>query len=137
MPKGYPNKKPETVTHEAAPPSLPEVDKYDPYAPRHVPEPEPVGPKMQAMKLERNYRPMSSAFEIVGHFKPAVFKKKPDGELAMVSPEEFIDGEQAPPPRAGVGFANKFWAGTVMKLPIEEAKTMRRLGIATVELADD
>lgn len=91
--------------------------------------------KMVAMKLERNYRP-AGAYEIVGYLKPEVKKKTAAGDWKVVEPEQFIAGEPAPPMFPGVGFENKIWANTTIKVPEDEARVMRKAGIASVELAD-
>ncbi len=110
MPKGYPNPKP-------------------------VEQPEAPVP-LRAVKLLRNYRPMGN-YEIVGWHKPAVEKKLPSGKVEEVEPSEFISGSMAPAPVAGaVGFANKIWANTVIRLPIDEAKTVVRQQIGALEFDD-
>lgn len=96
------------------------------------PASEPV--KMVAMKLERHYRP-AGAYDVVGYLKPAVTKKMPSGEMKVIEPEEFIPGQAAPPPFAGV-VSNKIWAGTTIKVPEDEAKVMKRLGIAERDFDD-
>ena len=96
-----------------------------------------TSPKMIPMKLERNYRPGSENFTIVGHTKPEVRRKTAAGVEVVVEAEEFVKGEAMPAKYPGVGFANKFWAGTVLKLPEDEAKAIRKNGIGSVEIADD
>ena len=93
--------------------------------------------KFIPMKLERNYRPQSSDYTIVGHTKPEVRRKTAAGVEVVVEAEEFVKGEAMPAKYPGVGFANKFWAGTVLKLPEDEAKAIRKAGIGSVEIADD
>lgn len=95
----------------------------------------PAG-KLKAMELKRHYRPLG-AFELVGHTKPEVTKKNPAGVMEVVSPAKFIDGEMAPPPVPGVVHAHKIWAGTTIRVPVDEAKTMRLNGIAEASLEDD
>ena len=98
-----------------------------------IPASEPV--KMVAMKLLRHYRPMGD-YEVVGYLKKEVTKKFPDGQIKVVEPEEFIPGEKAPPPFPGVLNENKVWAGTTIKVPEDEGKTMKRQGIAERDFDD-
>lgn len=113
MPKGYPNPKPETVSPVIVAATVRDIER----------------PTMIAMKLERHYVPRGE-FEIVGYHKPEVKKKTATGDWKVVEPEEFVEGEACPPPNPGVGYPNKIWASTVIRVPEEEAKTMHRLGIA-------
>lgn len=92
-------------------------------------------PKMVAMQLLRNYRP-AGEFEIVGHVVPAVTRKDASGREYEVSKAEFIAGEGAPPPQAGVGTSGKIWAGTIIRVPQEEARTMRANDIAERSVDD-
>lgn len=92
--------------------------------------------KMVAMKLLRHYKPAGANFEVVGYTKAAVSKKMPNGEMKVVEPEEYIVGEQCPPPFAGVISTGKIWASTTIKVPEDEAKTMKRLGIAERDFED-
>ncbi len=146
MPKGYPNKKPvqfieprtaleiermlgdiaesETVAVTVAP-----VEASPPMAE----QPKPA--KLIVMKLERNYRP-ASPFEVVGHLKPAVTRKNMAGVELTISPEQFIEGEPMPAAVAGTGFPHKLLAGTVIRICEDEAKSMRKAGIGSVELLD-
>lgn len=89
--------------------------------------------KMVAMKLERHYRP-AGPYEIVGYLKPEVKRKTATGDWKVVEAEEFIAGEPAPAPFPGVGYDSKVWARTTIKVPEDEARTMRKLGIGSVEL---
>ncbi|UYQ70971.1 hypothetical protein OF122_12975 [Pelagibacterium flavum] len=82
-----------------------------------------------SMILKRNYVPMGK-FEIVGHHRKEVTEKNASGQIIVKSPAEFVTGEMAPPPMPGVGFERKVWAGTTIKLPVEEARRARDLGIA-------
>lgn len=113
MPKGYPNPKPEEVSPVIVAAVAEQIDK----------------PKLIAMKLERHYVPRGE-FEIVGYHKPEVKKKTSTGDWKIVEAEEFVEGEACPPPNPGVGYPNKIWATTVIRVPEEEARTMQRLGIA-------
>lgn len=107
-----------------------------------APVAEPAQEKMQAVLLNRNYVPRGK-HEIVGWNRPARFSKNAAGELVEVEKAEFVTDQDehgkvipAPPPQAGVGTGGKIWKGTVIKLPLEEAKTVRKLGIGEYELAD-
>lgn len=93
--------------------------------------PKPEGAVMFAVRLERNYAPIGY-YETVGWLKPAVFRKKYGMEKpVMVEPEEFINGEKAPPAVAGTGYESKVWAGTTIMLPEEEAKSVVAAKIAS------
>lgn len=122
-------------TGGVAVPVLPPVEAYDPYAPRHVPEPEPEGPKMARVKLDRHYSPIN-AFSVVGHTRPEIKKKNAIGLDEIFQTEEWIAGEMMPPAIAGTGFKNKVWAGTVIELPETEAKTIVKQKIGSLEFAD-
>jgi hypothetical protein len=113
---------------------------------------------MRAMKLLKNYAPVGDIVmgqngkpirdkrndvtsipnhEIVGWHRPEIKHKDSHGIETIVQTAEFIRGEGAPPPFAGVGFANKIWAGTVIKVPVEEARNMQALKIAERDVEDD
>jgi hypothetical protein len=79
--------------------------------------------KMFPVLLTKNYVP-SGAYEIVGYLKEAVKRKDAAGSWRVVEPEEFIKGEMKPHTSHGVGFAGKIWAGTQIRLPMDEAKTV-------------
>lgn len=98
-------------------------------------EAEAAKPKMVAMQLLRNYRP-SGDFEIVGHMVPAVTRKDASGREYEVSKAAFVTGEMAPTPQAGVGTTGKIWAGTVIRVPQDEARTMRTNDIAERSVDD-
>lgn len=85
----------------------------------------PVQPseKMFPVLLAKNYVP-SGHYEIIGYLKEAVKRKDAAGSWRIVEPEEFIKGEMKPHTSYGVGFAGKIWAGTHIKLPVDEAKTV-------------
>jgi hypothetical protein len=85
----------------------------------------PVQPseKMFPVLLAKNYVP-SGNYEIIGYLKEAVKRKDAAGSWRIVEPEEFIKGEMKPHTSHGVGFAGKIWAGTHIKLPVDEAKTI-------------
>lgn len=86
--------------------------------------------KLFPVVLKRHYVPMGR-HEIIGHVRPKVEAKNAAGQMVLVTPEEFIHGEGFPPPNPGVGFDNKIWAGTHVRLPIDEAK-----GLVAKKIAD-
>lgn len=113
----------------ATPPAAPPAEMPQLYA--SVP-----AAKMAVVKLDRHYRP-SGAYEIVGYDKPAVEAKNPAGKTIVLEPAAFVKDEPAPAPMAGVGSASlKLWAGTHVRLPVEEAKAVRKAGIGTIEIDD-
>jgi len=90
--------------------------------------------QMFPVVLNKNYVPMGD-YEIVGYLKAAVKRKDAAGTERIVEREEFIEGEMKPHTSPGVGFGEfvdgngrktnaKIWAGTTIKLPIEEAKSV-------------
>ena len=107
-------------------------------------------PKMVRVKLLRNYRPQEAldptdpkkqrrldpVFEIVGHTKPAVYVRNKLGKDEEISPAVFIEGEPAPAPKAGVGYMDKIWAGTIVRLSVDEAKYVRANGIGEIDIDD-
>lgn len=90
--------------------------------------------KLFPVLLTKNYAPICR-YEIVGYLKEAIKRKNAAGTWKIVEPEEFIKGEMKPHNSPGVGFPNKIWAGTTIKLPIAEAK--RLIGLKAAERADD
>lgn len=94
---------------------------------------EPIA--MRAMKLLRNYCP-ADKYEIVGWHRPERKTKDSAGRETVVQTAAFIEGEMAPPPAPGVGYKNKLWAGTVVRVPLDEAKRTQVLGIAERDLED-
>jgi len=90
--------------------------------------------KLFPVLLQKNYVPMGQ-FEIVGYLKPKVEAKNAAGQMVLVEPEVFVPGEMKPGPAPGVGFDNKIWAGTQIKLPLDEARGLIARKIA--ERADD
>ena len=96
---------------------------------------EAAKPKMVPVLLERHYRPAGDEYEIVGHWKPKVEVKNAQGKMVEIEPATFIDGEPMPPPIAGVGsVSSKLWAGTVVRLPADEAKRCKREAIGSIEV---
>ena len=98
--------------------------------------PEAPKPPMVTVKLSRNYRPAGD-FEIVGHWKDEIKVKNAAGQEVVVQKREFIRDEVAPPKLAGTGFADKLWAGTVLKVAKDEARHIRTHDIGTLEVEDD
>ena len=90
--------------------------------------------KMFPVLLTKNCA-LSCKYEIVGYLKEAVKRKNAAGTWKIVEPEEFIKGEMKPHTSPGVGFPNKIWAGTTVRLPIAEAK--RLIAVKAAERADD
>lgn len=79
--------------------------------------------QMFPVMLNKNYAPKGD-YEIIGYWKPEVKKKAAAGGWIIEEPEKFIKGEMKPHPNPGVGFPNKIWAGTHIKLPVDEAKNL-------------
>lgn len=95
--------------------------------------------------LNKNYVPLGT-YEIVGYLKEAVKQKDSAGNWKVIEKEEFVKGEMKPHHSPGVGFGEmigkdgkkvnaKIWAGTQIKLPVDEAKSVIAKHIA--ERADD
>ncbi|HEX9595283.1 MAG TPA: hypothetical protein VF982_00255 [Anaerolineales bacterium] len=97
--------------------------------------PDVPAPKMVAMELLRNYRPAGD-FDIVGHMVPAVTRKDASGREYEMEKARFVEGEGAPPPISGVGTIGKIWAGTIIRVPQDEARTMRANDIAERSVDD-
>lgn len=107
----------------------------------------PPPPKMIAVELKRNYRPMSDLYEIVGYNQTEIKVKSAAGIPVVVRPAAFIsEPDQVtgkmkgmPPAAAGSGpeaGLNKILAGTVVRLPKDEAKRVVELEIGTRSLED-
>lgn len=96
---------------------------------------EDTKPRMVAVKLLRNYRPINE-YEVVGYERPAILKKNAAGMMETAQEAQFIDGELPPPAQSGTGFPDKLWAGAVIRLPKEEAVSTRKAGISEYELND-
>ena len=108
----------------------------------------PPPPKMVRVKLLRNYRPrelpdpankgkyLPPVFEIVGYWKPAVIVRNKLGKDETITPETFVEGEPAPSSKSGVGYADKLWAGTIVRVTSDEAKYMRANNIGEIEIDD-
>jgi hypothetical protein len=76
--------------------------------------------KMFPVKLLYNYMPQGE-YSKLGWQKPAVERKNAAGQTILLEPARFVEGEIAPAPYPGVGFAGKVWKGSVIGLPREEA----------------
>jgi hypothetical protein len=115
MPKGVYDRNPKDGT-------MPQVDtSFDAAAVN--PQPEVKAPAMFPVFLIKNYAPMG-AYEIVGYLKEAVKQKDAAGNWRVIEKEEFVEGQMKPPPSPGVGFPDKVWAGTTIRLPVDEAKSV-------------
>ena len=136
MPRGIPNAKPPV-----------ESSSVDMEAIGHTPSVtervEAAKPKLVPVRLLRNYRPMTDVFEVVGYHKEAIIRKRPDGKMVTVEEGGFFKehdeaGEiiPAPPAMVGTGFSDRLNAGTVVRLPRDEAKRARDLKIGELELDD-
>lgn len=79
--------------------------------------------KLFPVVLLKNHCP-SGKYEIIGYLKDAVKVKDAAGNWTTIEPARFIEGEMKPHTSPGVGFPNKIWAGTHIKLPVEEAKRL-------------
>lgn len=109
-----------------------------------VPAPvEAAKPKLVSVRLLRNYRPMTDVFEVVGYHKEAIIRKRPDGKMVTVEEGGFFKEHDeagviipAPPAMVGTGFSDRLNAGTVVRLPRDEAKRARDLKIGELELDD-
>jgi hypothetical protein len=108
MPKGV---------YERKPKEIPDMASETTIAPQKPPEKAQLFPVV----LNKNYVPRGE-FEIVGYLKEAVKRKDATGNWRIVEPEEFIEGVMKPHTSPGVGYPNKIWAGTHIKLPLDEAK---------------
>lgn len=133
MPRGIPNPKP--VEIEPAIAALPPIDTYDAYVPRSFPQPEPEGPKMARVKLDRNYVPRGP-YTVAGHTRPEIKRKDSAGREVIIQHEEFVPNEPMPAAIAGTGFVGKLWAGTVIEIAESEARDMVKQKIGSLEFAD-
>lgn len=94
----------------------------------------PQPSKMFPVILSKHYVPKGE-YEIIGYLKEAVEVKNAVGQMIIVEPEKFIEGEMKPHETPGVGYGEmmmkdgskvnaKIWAGTHIRLPVEEAKRL-------------
>ena len=101
--------------------------------------------KLFPVVLTKNYVPRGQ-YEIIGYLKEAVKRKNAAGTWIVVEPEEFVGGEMKPHQTPGVGFGAmtmadgkqvnaKIWAGTHIRIPLDEAKGLVAKKLA--ERADD
>lgn len=104
-----------------------------PSAPEKFVMPEPNGEKLIKMTLDHHYAP-TGFYEVVGYNQEEVVKKRADGSTIVVTAAAFIPDVVKPHHIGGVGFQNKIWAGTVLKVQETEARLMRKNGIASYEL---
>jgi hypothetical protein len=106
--------------------------KEDQMASNEAPQVAVSSEKMFPVLLTKNYVPKDK-YEIVGYLKEAVKAKDAAGNMKIIEPEEFIEGVMKPHTSPGVGFGEmimkdgqkvnaKIWAGTHIKIPLEEAK---------------
>jgi hypothetical protein len=113
--------------------------------PKEIPPMASEPAKLFPVTLTKNYVPMGQ-YEIVGYLKEAVKRKDAAGNWRIIEPEEFIKGEMKPHNSPGVGYGAmemkdktmvnaKIWAGTQIKVPVDEAKYVVSKKIA--ERADD
>jgi hypothetical protein len=91
--------------------------------------------KLVSIKLLRNYVPMGQ-HEIVGYHKDARYVKNAAGQMVEIEKAEFVAGQPKPPVQPGVGYPSKLWAGTVVKLPTDEAKRAYDLKIGELAFED-
>jgi hypothetical protein len=102
--------------------------------PKEIPDmaSEPV--KLFPVVLSKNYVPRGE-YEIVGYLREAIERKNALGKMEVIEPEKFIEGEMKPHATPGVGYGEHFdkagkktnakiWAGTTIRLPVEEAKLL-------------
>lgn len=115
MPKGIYERKPKEIPNMAS-------------------ETAPETKKLFPVRLVKNYAPRDT-YEIVGYLKEAVKRKDAAGNWKTIEREEFIEGEMKPHSSPGVGYAGKIWAGTTIRLPVDEAKNVVAKKIA--ERADE
>ena len=120
--------------------------KEKPMAEATVTQPVSAAPvKLFPVVLQKNYVP-AGAYEIVGYLKEAVKRKDAAGNWKTIEPEEFIEGVMKPHQSPGVGFGEmimkdgskvnaKIWAGTTIKVPVDEAK--RAVSLKIAERADE
>lgn len=94
---------------------------------------DPSAEKLFPVVLLKNHCP-SGNYEIVGYLKEAVTVKDAAGNWSVLEPERFVEGEMKPYQTPGVGFEGKIWAGTHIKLPLEEAR--RLVAAKAAERAD-
>lgn len=97
--------------------------------------PTPAAEPLVAVTLLNHYVPMGS-HEIVGYHQQRIVAKDAGGREIVKQEAAFIPGAMHPPPHPGVGYPNKIWARTVVKLPREEARRLLELKKAERGLDD-
>jgi hypothetical protein len=73
------------------------------------------------VRLLRHYVPKGE-YKIAGYNKPPIEQKNAIGQMVMIDPGGWQEGEMHPAPLPGAGFPRKIWADTVVQLPVDEAK---------------
>jgi hypothetical protein len=152
MPRGIPNAKPDSG------------DTIEIYPAPIVAALEANKPKTVPVKLLRNYHPEGLVVndadgkpvrdksgnpvrvpnhEVIGYDRPRIEKKDAAGRMIVLDEggftrEEDDQGKLKPMPPAvpGTGTLGKLFAGTLVRLPVDEAKRARKLGIVEYELDD-
>ncbi len=79
--------------------------------------------RMFPVRLLKHYVPLGE-FDVVGHHRPEVKVKDSAGRETIVQEAGFVEGEMTPAPYPGTGYPGKVWAGTVIKLPLDEARSL-------------
>ncbi len=79
--------------------------------------------KMFPVRLLRNYQP-DHEYEVLGYYKPERKVKDAAGGWIVVDKGGWQAGEMKPAPFPGVGYSNKIWAETYVKVPVEDAKKL-------------
>lgn len=108
MPKGVYERKPKEIPDMASETTI---------------EAQPQKSKLFPVVLSKNYRPVGE-YEIIGYLRPEIKQKDAAGVMRIIQSEAFIEGEMKPHESPGVGFPEKIWAGTHIRLPLDEAKLL-------------
>ena len=91
--------------------------------------------RMMTVRLLRHYVPIGE-HEVVGHQRDSIMGKDAGGREVELRGAQYVKGEGHPAPFPGVGFANKIWANTDIRVPVEEAKALVNRGVAVRSLED-
>ena len=110
MPKGVYERKPKEIPDMASESTT-------------VAAPAAEKPKLFPVVLSKNYCPIGE-YEIIGYLRPEIRQKDAAGVDRIIQTEQFIEGEMKPHVSPGVGFPEKIWAGTHVRLPLDEAKRL-------------
>ena len=122
MPKGVYERKPKEIPDMASESTT-------------VAAPAAEKPKLFPVVLSKNYCPIGE-YEIIGYLRPEIRQKDAAGVDRIIQTEQFIEGEMKPHVSPGVGFGAmkdekngltvnpKIWAGTHVRLPLDEAKRL-------------